>query len=852
MPTLANKCCGSSGSIGNVNLNIRNLDVVDLDADNISCKTLTIDGEPFPDGYVFSDIQSDSINVNGLGTFNVNNRNYAAEVPGTTTHEIQPGKRPIYSGDGSSTNPQMSRATIHGRTMHHGLVTIERYPEGGPYDYLGPCLQIINEFANPYLDGFGFLKPALTSFQFGHDFHNPTGTPGDNKGCAWLGFMFYGDGDSRNCFVIDSNANFGTTNPAFVIQMTTAGIPANVGIHTQVPEAPLDITGNTIIRDQITKRKLFESRSEGTTESVIYFRDTTRSTNYANVIIDCYNGDFKIVNPETDKTFAYFDTTTETCQFFKNISGTESRFMLIDCNAGRMQLVNAAAPSIDFVTFDGTNQRTCIGAQSAQFSSSPSYGTILTGNIGVLRGGLSLESEASVPSYVNLRIGLQGSLRLFRTDVQANKVMIGTSTADTNSILTVEGDTTIRGNLTSNNFVQGKKGLTTMSGVTTIGTEPSLINYMQFVWTANTINQTVDGRTLNWTAKGSTQQAGGGYSYCFAFSSAASKEWRSNALFNSSGTYTGSASLVIDGSTQLGEYVEAVAAVGGVNQMFRASSITYTLNSVAGVQAKDYIIYGTRGTDTFALYKETNTVFTANQTKTVTASTTGAISSNWNKSYDTYGIMIQSVGGATATTSVSISQYFVTGNIATPVSEVYAPNCLEVGTDLSNPQVLPSSVFRVNGDSILNGSTTIRQPITVDFSGIIPTSSQIGYTVRNTLPVVSIPGTGVATTISTHSFQPGIWMINLNVDIKSAVSATVSTVLIEFYDSSASSPLLSSLDEWTSTTVSSNKTKTFSLSGVISVMTARNILVRATMVHTAGTTDIASQTSSSMRRTRLT
>lgn len=757
MPTLPN--VGDYGGCGGVSIDLK-----DIVADSVTTTDLTVTGTTTLGTVDITDLEADKITVNGLGTVTINNRNMAAEVPGTTTHEVSwPPNRANYSGDGNpATNPVMGNFTVNGRTMLHGQVTLTRWPEGGPFDYLGPTLQVINEFSQPTLNTDGTVKtPAMTSFQFGHDFK----TAGTNKGAAWLGFLFYGDGDSRNCFVIDSNANFGTQNPAFVVQMTVAGVPANIGIHTQFPEAPLDITGNTIIRDLSTKRRLFESKSEGSTESVVYFRDTSRSTNYSMADFDMYNGTITFKSPVDAAQFFYLDNVTKKATFssdattpffeidainstvkiypalttvpFAEFNCTNNTFSLYNPNGLQFakfdsdnQVVTynrTSGGAAAFAIFDAADAKCSIGARATEGLNYKGANTTLTGTVASVYGSLRVIS-VDTSNYCDLYVGMAATQELFRTQTSTNQVMIGTLTPVTGAILTVNGNVSVSGTISSSNFKVDYKGSTALTGSISMGTEPTKGDFFKTVWGANTSSQTFDSITYTLSAANSVPATNG----FRGFRTTQPDQWLSGSNYNSSGTYTGSATTTISSTARLGDRLEGTIKVGTTNQGIRIGSITLTFVVTSGAMVKNYILYGIETGGTYIqLYSGANTVFTADTLVTITRESSGSLVTNWNSRYTGFGVVCLDVGGTLATTNIAAVRLFSVNGVAETAfkAEHYIPNSLEVGTDLTSPQVMNTNTFRVNGDSALNGPTVIRGSLNVFGSSSTPvlmTNSTIG------------------------------------------------------------------------------------------------------------------------------
>jgi hypothetical protein len=748
MPTLPN--VGDYGGCGGVSIDLK-----DIVADSVTTTDLTVTGTTTLGTVDITDLEADQITVNGLGTVTINNRNMAAEVTGTTTHQVSwPPNRANYSGDGNpATNPVMGNFTVNGRQVHHGQILLERWPEGGAFDFLGPCLQITNPYAPVVTDtGGNVTQPAMTCFQFGHDFTN-------QLACSLFCFQYYGAGDSRNRLIIDSNANLNSNNPALVITMTQQGIPSKVGIHTSVPEAPLDVTGNMIIRDYSTKRRLFESKSEGATEAVIHFRDTSRSTNYSMADFDMYNGTITFNNPVDATQFFYLDNVTKKAAFssdattpffevdainstvkiypalttvpFAEFNCTNNTFSLYNPNGLQFakfdsdnQVVTynrTSGGGAAFAIFDAADAKCSIGARATEGLNYKGANTTLTGTVASVYGSLRVIS-VDTSNYCDLYVGMSATQELFRTQTSTNQVMIGTLTPVTGAILTVNGNVSVSGTISSSNFKVDYKGSTALTGSISMGTEPTENDFFKTIWGSNTSSQTFDGITYTLSAANSVPATTG----FRGFRTTQPDQWLSGSNYNSSGTYTGSQNTTISSTARLGDRLDGTIKVGTTNQGIRIGSITLTFVVTSGAMVKNYIVYGIETGGTYIqLYSGANTVFTADTLVTITKESTGSLVTNWNSRYTGFGVVCLDVGGTLATTNIAAVRLFsVNGVVETAFkAEHYIPNSLEVGTDLTSPQVMNTNTFRVNGDSALNGPTVIRGYLNVfgSASSITPT-----------------------------------------------------------------------------------------------------------------------------------
>jgi len=822
MPSLPNNSVGA-WSCG-MSLDIKNLDIVNLTADKVDTKELYIDGKKFPDETDYGDITCDNLLVAGdISQVTIQNRNFAAEEGGSSTHEIATGKRANKSGNAIYDPPQdppngdMGIFQVNGRQKHHGLFTIERWPEGGPFEYLGPTMQVINEFALPWVDAFGVERPAMTSFQFGHDFK----TAGTNKGAAWLGFLFYGDGDSRNCFVIDSNANFGTSNPAFVVSMTDSGIPSRIGIHTKEPAAPLDITGNTIIRDQSSTRPFLFIDSEGATKSVVQFKDTVRSTNYSMVDFDCYNGVVVFMDPVTGNPFYSIDNGAKTATFssdgltpFFKVDASNSKVSIypaltstafVEFNSATsimtvntptgipFQTLNSANATCTFnrtsggaaafTIFDAANAKCAIGSRATEGLAFAGTNTTFTGLVGVIYGGLRVIS-VDTSNYCDLYVGMNASQNLLRTSTSTTQVMMGTSTPTAGALLTVAGNIATTGFVSDSFRKKDLKGDIALTGAVTLSTLTSFgtFTYLNFVWTANTVGQftartssTLDGTTANAAYQ--------------AFNTPAQTGWKSAATFGTTGAYTGTQKFTFGWYDYTGEQVNA--AFGAIYRM-SPRTITFTIAPYNGLSAKDYIIYGYKSDSNtnHVLHQASNATFGSEVVVSITSSTaTAAYANAWEQSYYAFGVLVRTLGGTatTGTTFAACIKSFsvqavnqMVGQTGT-TDQTYIPTCLEIGKSTSVGS-FPTANLRVNGDSNFRGAVTFNQPLTLySVPGNAYQANDQGYQIRWTPVSVAVNNTTL-TTIATLTITAGVWDIRACVTLHSSSSTSnFSLTRVEHY-----------------------------------------------------------------------
>lgn len=204
---------------GNITLDIKNLDVVDLAADNISCKTFSINGEPIDQVFETVDLK-------------VLNRNLT---------------QCDANGDGlPSTNPNAGypRFQVWGESeFDSNMHLVHKQNPSDVFNSYGVVLEMSNPTALPTYSSFGTYAPARTTTQIGHDYSSLNSS-------IYQSYVYYGDGDYRNALLIDSNSQLGSSTSSLCIKQP----PTNL-------EVTLNVLGNSIQQTGTT----------GTINNVNYF-----------------------------------------------------------------------------------------------------------------------------------------------------------------------------------------------------------------------------------------------------------------------------------------------------------------------------------------------------------------------------------------------------------------------------------------------------------------------------------------------------------------------------------------------------------------------------------------------------
>lgn len=181
---------------------------MDLTADNISCNTLSINGEPFnPSNPSFP-----NINVSGK----------------TETQYIEAVNRNLAICDsdgngnpGTDPNSGYERNKFWGYTEFYSMPMIKRRQNPGDYyNFFGPCMQITNEYQKTEYLQFGKFRPAYSSTQFGHDFNLQVNS-------SMSQYIYFGPGNYKNKLVMDANGLIASELSSFCILMPCLRLDVN-------------------------------------------------------------------------------------------------------------------------------------------------------------------------------------------------------------------------------------------------------------------------------------------------------------------------------------------------------------------------------------------------------------------------------------------------------------------------------------------------------------------------------------------------------------------------------------------------------------------------------------------------
>jgi len=191
-------------------LNLKYLDVVDLTADNISCKTLSIDGEPI--GTAFT---TDKLTTKELIAVNRDLSICDADGNGN------PGTNP---NAGYQDNMFWGK-TEFGSEIH----IIKRQNPAEFFNSFGIVCQMTNPYAKTSYDAFGNFRASSTMKQFGHDFDATNNTVLEH-------FKYYGDGLYLNNYSLNPNGQI--LSP---YQSLTLRLPAE-NLYTICNTIPTELT----------------------------------------------------------------------------------------------------------------------------------------------------------------------------------------------------------------------------------------------------------------------------------------------------------------------------------------------------------------------------------------------------------------------------------------------------------------------------------------------------------------------------------------------------------------------------------------------------------------------------------
>lgn len=219
------------------------------------------------------------------------------------------------------------------------------------------------------------------------------------------------------------------------------GIMANIGIHNSNPESPLDVIGNVTFRDRASKRKLFQTLTNGVNQSSVCVYNTSSSTNNLFAEFDAYNNKFNLYNTSTGSgTICSLDAANQSQTYYNN-SGTA----IVKMDMANSQFYVNGLGGNNFFIVDSNLARVGIGV-----GTTPTAGFQVNTGASFTNGIVRITSNAGGP-YQDLYLGMSGTQNLIRTSVSTNCVGINkttpTSTLDVGGTLAVSGNTTVGGTL---------------------------------------------------------------------------------------------------------------------------------------------------------------------------------------------------------------------------------------------------------------------------------------------------------------------------------------------------------------------------------------------------------------------
>ena len=270
---------GTAGASTLPSLNLKYLDVVDLTADNISCKTLSIDGEP-------------------IGT--------AFTTDKLTTKELIAVNRDLSICDsygdgnpGTDPNAGYQHNMFWGNSEFASEILIKkRQNPADIWNSFGITLKVIDPTLLTKVNAFGQLQAANNCFQFGHDF---VGT----NNCILQAYRFYGEGNYKNIFTINPNSLL--TSPYASLCLRTP--PQNLNTDANVTPAGIKVTSNVA---EVLYNFFASTAPDPKVGMVVTVKATPSSLNVTNAMITAVN--------TTTKHFQYTcvspDTTSTAIEYF--------------------------------------------------------------------------------------------------------------------------------------------------------------------------------------------------------------------------------------------------------------------------------------------------------------------------------------------------------------------------------------------------------------------------------------------------------------------------------------------------------------------------------------------------------
>ncbi len=350
---------------------------------------------------------TDTVKTNNISTYNdpnlkvnancnlvVNPPMSAGNVVNTTNNvEIRNRNLAICDANGNgpvgypgiTTDPRWgySPVMIRGDTDMRGILRINRSQNyTSIFNQYGVTLQMTNPDSAIGSD---------TTIQLGRDFAS-------QNNAAIMAFKYAGNGSPLNTFRIDTNGNQASTTPSFVITMPPPPGLGNVGIHVDQPQYPLDIKGDTVVRNITTGfeimnvdaangdltlraadnvRMMFLSGNQ-TAFNIGKGAGVTQGTN--SVAIGANSGTTQTTNSIAIGTSCGTNQSND-CIAIGNLAGGTSQAasaIAIGSNAGLDQAINSIAIGVDAGTTTQANNCVAIGRFSG--NSVQGSGCIAIGN----------------------------------------------------------------------------------------------------------------------------------------------------------------------------------------------------------------------------------------------------------------------------------------------------------------------------------------------------------------------------------------------------------------------------------------------------------------------------------------
>lgn len=201
-----------------LSLNLKYLDCVDIATDNLSCKTLSIDGDPINQKFTTNQVEAVS------GTF--------------TNRDLTKCDAEGNGNAGEDPNQGYNRFKVWGYSEFYSMLMIKRRQNPGDfYNFFGPLLQMTNPYQKTEYLTFGKFRPAYTSQQFGRDFEVQTNS-------SMTQYIYYGPGNYKNKLVMDANGLIASQFSSFCIQMPCLRLDVNAdGV---VPVAGVSCTNGVL------------------------------------------------------------------------------------------------------------------------------------------------------------------------------------------------------------------------------------------------------------------------------------------------------------------------------------------------------------------------------------------------------------------------------------------------------------------------------------------------------------------------------------------------------------------------------------------------------------------------------